>query len=268
MQILQSFNSFPTLKGRWDQKGVLDDIIALTAFSFLSIRALGYNITLYADPLTMVKMRGAGIPAKPLPPYSKNSIWTDGKVYALSVHDGIFIHVDSDIVLKGAIFPPDFEVYVEHIEESSYAGSYLPQIKWFNQYLNGSNKLLDLGYSYNCGVFGIANADIKKSYLKRYEELKSIYLANEHSFKKMQGTGHYEPCIVIEQYALADMAAKEGFDVHTLLPSTDDEYNAEYANCIGYNHLKGKIKYKPDVIDFYRNDFKENFPKEYSKILI
>lgn len=265
VKIVYSLNTAPLSQGRWDQGNRLKETLYMTALSILYSHLWYKDIELFVDAtafefLHMLPCQ-VTLMEQPVDP----DLWMKSKIYAMSKQNAPFVHLDTDVFITKKIDFGDQLCVVER-REGSYETHYKQQVNFFSkcdnipEYWNNN-----LGYSFNCGVFGFSNMGLKNQFVDAYYRLEQIYIRKREEFKHLKQLG-YEPCIVLEQYNLACLLAANKIEPKLLLPQEKQKEQAKHALDIGYNHLFGVTKYKPNIVSEIDLQFATIFPYWYKEI--
>lgn len=230
-----------------------------SATSAAYIKHFGLPINLYADGfgqdlldfIPYDNVYNLKIPDN-IPP----QFWACGKFLALEKMQLGDIHIDGDVFLKketllNSICDNSYDFVVQSIEDDTETlmNYYLDVNKLCNLYNVKTNSchFTEYAKSYNCGVIGFFNEELKHKYLTEYfNTLKSIMqtptVLNEIINKKT-----YVPDLVLEQQFLYELSAE--YKCHNILGDSTTMY--ENAISLGYQHILGeyKIKLLPEIIN-------------------
>lgn len=264
-KILYSLNVEPLVEGRWSQGNRLEETLYMTALSVLYSHIWYPNIELFVDKTAFEFLHMLPCKVTLMDHDFQDDLWMKSKIYAMSKQQEPFVHLDTDVFITKSI-DFAFEHCMLERKERSYQRHYKLQVDFFS----GLDHLpptwhSSLGYSYNCGVFGFANMQLKNQFIDSYYRLENVYKANKTAFEPLKRIG-YEPCIVIEQYNLACLLAAKNIEPTLLLPGDSQREQAVLAKEIGYNHLFGITKYKPNIRQEIDQQLAQVFPFWYQQV--
>ena len=242
------------------------------ALSLSYLKKLGCTINLHTDSLGANLLSGIGydnvyLTANELPKDVSPKIFAYIKSMALQREPVGTVHIDGDVLIKteeclDIIFNHNCDCVLQSCETS---------LPWINEsrsfmipflsehFLSNSKKLHIYDYDYNVGVIGFFNSDLKDLYIQNYQNLalslskyKYLYLLDykDHKFDV--------PDWVLEQQLIVNLT--ETLKVRFVLPvdSLDfTKYRDLISKEIGYAHLLGGCKYRPDVVEKIKNKLKE-----------
>lgn len=266
-RIIYSLNAYPLSNNRWSQGNKLKETIYMTALSVLYSHLWYEDIELYVDEIAYKFLYMLPCRVTKIDIENNKELWMKSKIHALEVQDKPFIHLDTDVFITKKI---DFKFNQCIIErrEGQYGFHYRKQVEFFSKHASHlSHWHNDLGYSFNCGIIGFNDMDLKNKFINAYYELEEIYTKHRSSFLPLKQIG-YEPCIVIEQYNLACLLAYNNIKPTKLLNGTTIKKQSEISKKIGYNHLYGISKYQKNIVSEIEHQLFNIFPYWYAQVKI
>ncbi|MEP2935286.1 MAG: DUF6734 family protein [Gilvibacter sp.] len=264
-KIIYSLNVQPLVEGRWSQGNRLEETIYMTALSVLYSHIWYPEIELFVDQTAFQFLHMLPCKVTVMDHDEHNDLWMKSKIHAMARQEAPFVHLDTDVFITKPI-DFDFEHCILERKELAYQRHYKLQVDFFSK-LHGlpPSWHTNLGYSFNCGVFGFADMNLKNQFIDNYYRLEHVYKANQKAFEPIKRIG-YEPCIVIEQYNLACLLADKNISPTLLLSSDSQREQALKAKEIGYNHLFGITKYKPNIRHEIDQQLAHVFPYWYEQV--
>lgn len=286
MKYVHSIWSTPSLSNNFDN--YLDNKFIKKNFysyllSALLIKKLGHTIELYCDEYSyemyskipydkihVVDFDSDGVSSK---------FWIWSKIKTQALINEPYIHIDGDVFLFRDIIGNkmengNYKAVIQSLENKETIGEeffnklYVDSITPFKN-INSRIKWDKYGLNaYNCGVVGFYDMKIKNIYVKNAKNLL-VEISNNPDFNKSRGK--YEGMFLIaEQSLLYYILEEKKVKPLEIIPFSEIKkrsYNwNSYANEIGYAHLLGYSKYKPEMIDKIK--FKINkFFGEHSNII-
>jgi hypothetical protein len=264
-KIIYSLNAQPLLEGRWDQGNRLEETLYMTALSILYSHIWYPHVELFVDSTAFEFLHFLPCKVTLMEHPDQNDLWMKSKIHAMSRQNEPFVHLDTDVFITKKI-DFEFEHCILERKEASYRSHYKLQVDFFSKQQGlPSSWDPNLGYAFNCGVFGFADMKLKNQFIDAYFMLENVYKTHQNEFKPLKQLG-YEPCIVLEQYSLACLLAKKGISPTLLLASDSGREQARMAKQIGYNHLFGITKYKPNIIKEIDQQLATIFPFWYDQL--
>lgn len=266
-KIIFSLNAAPLMNNRWKQGNRLEETLYMTALSVLYAHVWYREVELLVDRTAYPYLYMLPCKVRIIDLPEQHDLWMKAKIKAIAKQDRPFVHLDTDVFITK---PIDFEFSSCILErkEASYLRHYKQQLKFFNPLVEDlTHWHNDLGYSFNCGVLGFADMDLKAEFIDAYYRLEQAYLLHKDDYAKYKQLG-YEPCIVLEQYNLACLLNSKGIKPKLLLPMDSVKQQATRAKEIGYNHLFGVTKYKQGVVEEIKYQLYKIFPYWYAQVKI
>ncbi len=264
-RIIYSLDVLPIINNRWDMGDKLKETIYMTALSVLYSHMWYNEIELYVDEIGFEFLYMLPCAVTKVQNNNNVELWMKSKINAMELQTKPFVHIDTDIFIKKKIDFSFDDVIVER-KEDTYESHYKKQVEFFNKY---TKKLSywhpNLGYSYNCGVFGFNDLKLRDEFIKSYYDLEKIYLENKKNFSVLKQEG-YEICILIEQYALASLLNHKNKNPSILLQGINITEQGKRADSIGYSHFFGMKKYEKYVVDEIELRLSKLFPYWYEQI--
>jgi hypothetical protein len=264
-RLVYSFWTGPALgeNPRWKENGQLLKNVNLYTLSVLFLKDHFKEIVLYTDTL------GASL-LKFLPftevnvclddVSSDDRIWVKGKFIAFEKEKKPFIHIDGDVLITKETALRKIKDFKEDVIVQGYDHDfnrhYLGQLDYYEQFFD----IERLDYSFNMGVIGFKDMDLKNEYMKSVRKWLKVY-NKEENFRLCDQ--FYEPCIMIEQYNLTNLLYKKEIEPFKLLDDKILDTDVEYCNEIGYVHLTGLQKYGVHYQNMVNRRLNENFPRYY-----
>lgn len=243
----------------------LKETIYMTALSILYSHLWYDEIELYVDEIGFKFLYMLPCAVTKVQNDNKIELWMKSKINAMELQTKPFVHIDTDIFIRKKIDFSFDDIIVER-REDTYEMHYRKQVELFTRY---TNKLpywnTNLGYSYNCGIFGFNDLRLRDEFIKSYYDLEKIYLENQQSFSSLKQEG-YETCILIEQYTLASLLNYKNNNPTILLKGENIREQGKYADSIGYSHFFGMKKYDKYVVDEIELRLSKIFPYWYRQI--
>jgi len=243
----------------------LKETIYMTALSILYSHMWYDEIELYVDEIGFKFLYMLPCAVTKVNNDNRIELWMKSKINAMELQTKPFVHVDTDIFIRKKIDFNFNDVIVER-KEDTYEVHYKKQVEFFNKYTNNLPYWHpNLGYSYNCGIFGFNDLRLRDEFIKSYYDLEKIYLENQKSFTVLKQEG-YETCILIEQYTLASLLNYKNNNPTILLKGENITEQGKYADTIGYSHFFGMKKYEKYVVDEIELRLSKIFPYWYMQI--
>lgn len=266
-KIIFSLDAAPLMNNRWKQGNRLVETLYMTALSVLYAHVWYREVELFVDRTAypFLYMLPCKVNVMDLP--DQHDLWMKAKIKAIQEQDRPFVHLDTDVfITKPIAF--DFGKCILERKEASYERHYKQQLKFFNPLVKGlPHWHEDLGYSFNCGVLGFADMKLKADFVDAYYRLEQAYLQQREAYTKYKQIG-YEPCIVLEQYNLACLLDSQNIKPTLMLPFDSVKKQAERAKQLGYNHLFGITKYRPEVVKEIEHQLFKIFPYWYAQVKV
>ena len=264
-KIIFSLNAYPLMNDRWSQGNRLQETLYMTALSVLYAHVWYSDIELFVDSTAYpyLYMLPCKVTLMEIP--QDKDLWMKSKIHAMAMQDKPFVHLDTDVFITKKI-KFDFKDCMLERKEASYQRHYKQQVKFFSKYTKHIQHWhSELGYSFNCGVLGFADMNLRNDFLDAYYQLEHIYNDNRGAFKPLKQMG-YEPCIVLEQYNLACLLQKKDINPKLMLPFNAIDKQTKHAQSIGYNHLFGITKYKKNIVIEIEHQLYKIFPYWYAQV--
>lgn len=264
-KIIFSLNAAPLMNNRWKQGNRLVETLYMTALSVLYAHVWYKEVELHVDRTAypFLYMLPCRVKVMDLP--EEHDLWMKAKIKAMAGQKKPFVHLDTDVFITKPI-QFDFSNCILERKEASYLRHYKQQLKFFNPLATQLEHWHDdLGYSFNCGVMGFADMELKSDFIDAYYQLEQAYKLNRADFQKYRQLG-YEPCIVLEQYNLACLLNHRKIKPKLLLPSDSVKRQSARAKEIGYNHLFGITKYRPGITKEIEFQLYKIFPYWYGQV--
>lgn len=240
MKIFQSLWTKPMRNASEDK---IRNFLYMAALSALYAKENYYNLTLYTDEYGMYLTEGFPYKERKLITIPEDNpcdfLRAQSKFYALKEEDLGSIHIDCDVFLKSpSIFniSSDWDVLVQNTETYQYeydSESFQDAAKWILD--NGLDvDLTNYKGTFNCGVIGFKNQELKDQYLKNY--MKAL-----EAFKNKNCDWWLD--LLLEQQYLYDIVKAGNYKFCTLFKndSSFESLLSEQAS-IGYTHLIGTQK--------------------------
>jgi hypothetical protein len=265
-KIIYSLNVYPLINNRWKTGNRLKETIYMTALSVLYSHLWYKDIELYVDDIAykFLYMLPCRVTRMNQVNHDKD-LWMKSKIQALKMQTKPFVHLDTDVFIKQKI-DFDFDKILLERKEGGYQMHYSKQVEFFNNYtqeLPFWNN--DLGHSYNCGIIGFNDLNLRNDFIKAYYDLEEIYIEQKENFKPLKQKG-FEPCIILEQYTLASLLDFNKIKPTLLLKGKNLIEQGKYADQIGYAHLFGVKKYKKEIIEEIEYRLFKIFPFWYAQV--
>lgn len=226
----------------------------------------GFEIDLYTDTLGSLLM--SQIPYDSvyktldnIPLDVNPRFWAAGKVWALEASDNNSIHIDGDVFIKKANLLeilPNSEYLIQSIEDcpnllERECNKISPKFYTFCQN-HGIN--MDFGYSYNAGVIGIFNPELKQEYIEKY---KKCVIEASRLFSEQLNNPYCTPDLFVEQLLLTTLFQnKQG---QLVIPEN------QTGSLNGFQHLITSHKYSDKIQNKVKETLKKYFPETYNNIL-
>ena len=264
-KIIFSLNAYPLMNNRWSQGNRFQETVYMTALSILYAHMWYDDVELFVDKTAypFLYMLPCKVTLIDIP--QDKDLWMKSKIHAISAQTKPFVHLDTDVFITKRI-KFDFKDCILERKEASYERHYKQQVKFFSQFTNHIAHWDDaLGYSYNCGVLGFANMNLKNDFVDAYYRLEHVYNDQRQAFGALKQIG-YEPCIVLEQYNLACLLNHAGIRPKLMLPYNAVKEQIKHAQEIGYNHLYGITKYKKNIVEEIQQQLQHIFPYWYTQL--
>lgn len=264
-KMIYSLDVLPIINNRWNMGDKLKETIYMTALSVLYCHLWYEEIELYVDEIGFEFLYMLPCAVTKVQHDNRIELWMKSKINAMEQQTKPFIHIDTDILIKKKIDFSFDNVLVER-KEDTYEIHYKKQVELFTKYTNNlSYWHPNLGYSYNCGIFGFNDLKLRDEFIKSYYDLEKIYLENQKSLAVLKQEG-YETCILIEQYTLASLLNYKNNNPTILLKGENITEQGKYADSIGYSHFFGMKKYEKYVVDEIELRLSRIFPYWYMQI--
>ncbi len=264
-KIIFSLNAYPLIHNRWSQGNKLRETIYMTALSVLYAHVWYNKVELYVDRTAYPFLYMLPCKVTLMDIAQDKELWMKSKIHALALQQEPFVHLDTDVFITKKI-KFDFKHCILERKEASYVRHYKQQVEFFSRYTTAlSHWHKHLGYSYNCGVLGFSNLELRNDFIDAYYQLEHIYTQNRKQFNPLRQIG-YEPCIVLEQYNLACLLNHKGMKPSLMLPYNAVKDQVQHAKTLGYNHLFGVSKYKNNIIQEIENQLLNVFPYWYNQV--
>ncbi len=264
-KMIYSLDVLPIIHNRWNMGDKLKETIYMTALSVLYSHLWYNEIELYVDEIGFKFLYMLPCAVTKVQNDNRIDLWMKSKINAIELQTEPFVHIDTDIFIKKKI---DFifdDVIVER-KEDTYEIHYKKQVEFFNKYTkNLPYWHTNLGYSYNCGIFGFNDLKLRDEFIKSYYDLENIYIENQENFTELKQEG-YETCILIEQYTLASLLNYKNNNPTMLLKGDNITEHGKHADAIGYSHFFGMKKYDKYVVDEIELRLSKIFPYWYKQI--
>ncbi len=266
MRIIYSLHTEPIIKGRWQKGNRLLETVKMFTLSLLYCNRWHSDITLYTDPLGEKLLRGLPTSMEILGSEQDEVFWIKGKMEAISLQNRPFIHFDGDVFLKKRIDLDFPKVLLERYEKEQFSKHYRGQLDEIAHLTRAFPWWGGVDYSFNCGVIGFRDMEIKEDFIRCYEVLLQKLTRNESLVKHLR-MNWYEPCIVLEQYNLACLLNYRKISPRLLIAG--DLLPAQHKNAVklGYTHLFGERKYLPNIVAKIDSRLFTEFPKYYKIIM-
>lgn len=200
--------------------------------------------------------------------------WAYTKIYAYSIQDKPFCHIDNDLYLWNGL-PDDLKEsklcfqsietpfesgygWYKHLLEASKKAGYFPELI--------KNNPVD--YSLNCGICGGNDLSLFREWI----ELSESYIFNPKNKAFFEDKENYliHQNLMHEQYFISSLSNSKG-----LLPNKEIklmlDYTRLYEDCYTegrrFTHLWGLDKCKFEYIRKVYNRLEKDFPEYYNKIM-
>ena len=264
-RIIFSLSAYPLINNRWHMGNRLKEAIYMTALSVLYCHLWYRDIELYVDEtaykyLYMLPCRVTKIKMV----YNKE-LWMKAKIFSIEKQTTPFVHLDTDVFIKKKIDFNFKDVMLER-KEGGYRIHYKRQVDFFNNYTqNIDHWRHDLGRTYNCGVLGFNNLDLRNKFVRAYYDLEEIYLEYRDEYQPLKKQG-FEPCILIEQYNLSALLDYYNITPTLLLKGRSIKEQGEVAKQLGYSHLFGIKKYQKGIVQEIEHRLYKIFPYWYAQV--
>lgn len=272
IRVFHSWWSLPMRQGRWNKKNQIENTMYITALSVAYAKKNGAYIVCHCDSYMKPYLSELGYDEiivdlddieHEANRARKDSVlmWAAGKFYALQNEPLGSVHIDFDVFLTKeetvkALDFHNFDILYSHIESSA---DYTERIL-----LRDHIPTVDCDYDYaaNVGVIGFNNQDAKDQYINHY---MYYYTALDYDTK---GDKDLNADLLLEQSYLLQML--ESFTSTNIIGDqrTDSVYLMQRnAIDIGFEHLLGRCKYEPFVLNNVKKRLKRIAPDIYNKIL-
>lgn len=207
---------------------------------------------------------------KGIPP----GMWAAGKIYVYGMQTEPFFHVDNDFYiwkrLPERIFYEDIVVQDSEVEENFlyfWNSVYRKAVEFSQSHLKlPPSWIKDLNTpeykkkAYNMGFFGGKRLDAINRYCS---ESLSFINDNLEIFRTIKNDDLNEINIVAEQYIIYTVLKDMKIVPYKLLPSVKDRENSFLISSMGFNHLLGTAKQRPENNIGIENKLKTLFPENY-----
>ncbi|MBT1695478.1 hypothetical protein KK083_01230 [Fulvivirgaceae bacterium PWU4] len=289
MKIVQSFWSKPALKPDHDWDGALKRgetggwldkkaYYRSWAFSCLRLRQYYDNVELVTDaagkeilidrmglPYTSVRMDLDCLAEAP------NDLWALGKVYAYSLQDKPFIHVDSDVYIWDRLTQLDgAPLMVQNFEKHSYFNDILRNYRavfpYFPPCVEACVDSKEIVWSVNAGIFGGNDC----AFIKEYAQMAIRFVRENQRF--FAGVALAEFNMIFEQILFFYMAQQNSHAITRLFDETISRYDPWIVNfqdvphATKYIHAIGPYKRDPVINDLVAHHLRTDFPEYYDRI--
>ena len=264
-RIIYSLDAFPISNNRWGLGNKFKETIYMTALSVLYSHLWYDDIELYVDETAYKFLYMLPCNVTKIDTNTDVEIWMKSKIKSIEKQTKPFIHVDTDVfIIKKINF--DFDKVIIERNDTEYYSHYKSQLDFFNQYTEDVDFWNEnLGYSFNCGIVGFRDLELRDQYVNAYYEIEKIFIKNRETYS-LTVPKKYEPCIVLEQYTLASLLDYKDIKPTLLLEKQNLAENSKKAYNIGYNHIYGGKKYRSDIVGEIEFRLFKIFPYWYSQI--
>lgn len=243
MRFVHSFNTRPMAINIYNvdaMKRLLGNVI-FYATSLAYLKKLGQEVVMHTDTLGARLLQDLSydelhLTLDNIPSTLHPRLWAAGKIYALEAEPAGSIHIDGDVFIKRrslieSMEKADYDVMVQNVEPwlAKYADEvHLTEIAENMPLMNYGIDITVPG-SFNNGVIGIRDAELKNRYIQNYKELSGLMSGK---LRRYLDANNVTPDLLIEQQLLYVMS--KGYKVHTLI---DDISDCEEPKKKGYQHV-------------------------------
>lgn len=264
-KIIYSLDVHPIMNNRWKMGNKSTETIYMTALSILYSHLWYSDIELYVDEMAYKFLYMLPCKVIQVAKNENEELWMKSKINAMMQQTKPFVHLDTDVLIRRKIDFSFSDILLERSEQD-YATHYRPQVDFFNQYTQNLPYWdHDLGYTYNCGILGFNNLELRDQFVSAYYDLEKIYLENREAFIVLKEQGQ-EPCILIEQYTLAALLNHNNISPSLLLKGENIIEQGKNADEMGYSHFHGTKKYEKYIVDEIELRLSKIFPYWYMQI--
>lgn len=194
--------------------------------------------------------------------------WSYGKIKSLSLYDSPVLHVDTDVAFLNyhinSVLNENWDILVQ-MKEAGFLWKkhYGPMLQKFPQKIND----LDLSFynfSYNCGILGFKDNEIKNKYVSEYFRLINSFEMNIRLAREIAEKGEIN--LILEQSLLCLISQNSNSHVKELIRNEELEKDLEKSAVEkGFLHLWGKSKYNNENVTKVKNKLRKDFPEAYSR---
>lgn len=183
-------------------------------------------------------------------PVNLRHIWAMGKLYAIALQTEPFCHLDNDVLLFKPLPPRilDAQMFAQSKDKHLYYGSRSMQ-QAIKACLLGRLQL-----PYNTSIIGGQNVQLLHLY-----GVRSFGACRRFEGSDIDGT---TISMAVEQSWLGSFAHKKGIKIEELLPLNFTDEDAEK---VGFSHLIGRSKHRPEIQARCEARLSKDFPDEYRK---
>jgi 2-polyprenyl-3-methyl-5-hydroxy-6-metoxy-1,4-benzoquinol methylase len=189
-----------------------------------------------------------------------SDFWAYTKIYAYSIQEEPFIHIDTDVILfnklnKEKLKAPLLFQNKEYFEDHKGYERLIDEALTFPKLdfsLFQNNPL----FAYNCGIVGVNDLEVIKTWKKIVDE----YLfnpRNKSTWDKIKDKHSHNH--LYEQYYISAIIERDNIKAETLLK--DDFYISTYRDKVGIVHLWGNYKRDQEIMGRIRTRLYKEFPK-------
>lgn len=194
------------------------------------------------------------------------NFWAYIKLYAYSIQDEPFIHIDNDVFIWD-IIPYDkltAQMLFQNKEMLEDHRSYYDLIReaWKFEQVDRTILRAEPSFAYNCGVVGVNDLSI----VKRWIEIARQYIfspANDEQWQKVGSKHNHNH--VFEQYFISAIIKRDGIEAQTLLK---DDFHESAVRDFKYTHLWGEKKREQKIMDRVRDRLFTDYPHLVEKFLV
>jgi len=194
--------------------------------------------------------------------------WTAGKVHAIRIQRGPFIHIDGDVFFMNkkskAILGGKWDAIVQMREIGDHFYNTYPSVfKQLRKVYPQIDEINIFNFAYNNGIVGFQNMDFLEEYtFKYFDLLYNLEIAG------VQFPPENDPNIVVEQSLLTSVAECSNMHVKELITvgdmQRDDLFG--YAQKIGFVHLWGNSKYQNEYLEKVKAKLKSENKKLFDNV--
>lgn len=255
MRFVHSYWTKPALLKRWG----IDQIISNIWYYSLSmtyVKKLNQTIVLYTDDfgkfcLDHLPYDEIHTTLNNIPKNIKPFVWAYGKFMAMKDEPLGSIHIDGDVFIKNNIClsnikKPGYDLVVQCHEKgiSCLQGIYHSNTEHIAHMKYPEWGIMEGRNAYNTGLVRFNNQEQKDMFLNNYFKMAYEISNDDKCIASISNDIYGCPDLIIEQQFMYDSARY--YKVNCLL---EWEKLKESANRIGYQHVIGTNKYKPDNVE-------------------